>query len=60
MKNQKNNFQQYSNWLKRKNLAHNTITNYLQEIRLYGQQKLNTANLQNYIKKNLEKYEAST
>ncbi|CAJ0761784.1 12250_t:CDS:1, partial [Entrophospora sp. SA101] len=50
----------YSQWLQKQNLAPNTISNYLQAVKVYGNQQLNTENLNNYLKSNLTKHEPST
>ena len=55
-----NNLLNYQKWLKRKDLANNTINNYLQTINLYGTKSLNTKNLRSYVEKNLSNYEPSS
>jgi len=56
----KNNLTSYQNWLKRQDLATNTINNYLQVINLYGNKSLTTNKLRDYVKKNLANYQPSS
>jgi len=50
----------YGNYLKRRDLSHNTINNYLQAVRLFGDQNFTTANLRSHIKDCLPKYQPSS
>ena len=53
------NISQYTAWLQDKNLSANTIRLYLNTLQKF-QQKFNTANLKDYFRTNLKKYEAAS
>jgi hypothetical protein len=50
----------YIQWLKRKDLSIDTINNYFQAAKLYGERPLTTSNLRNYVRDNSTKYEPSS
>ncbi|CAH1757583.1 15534_t:CDS:2 [Entrophospora sp. SA101] len=55
-----NDLAKYSQWLRKKDLATNTINNYSRAARLYGEKPLTTSNLREYVRNNLTKYEPSS
>jgi len=55
-----NNLREYENWLEKRNLSFETIQLYLWSIREYGERKLNTDAIVDFLKENLAKYEPAS
>ena len=53
-------FNEYIQWLKQKNFALETIKKYLGTIKQYGNRKIDTCSIANFLRENLTKYEPAT
>jgi len=55
-----NNFREYENWLKKRNLSPHTIRGYIWAIREYGNNYLTTENIIEFLKVNLTRYQSNS
>jgi len=55
-----NNFNEYNQWLKNKNLAPETIKKYLHTLSQYGKREINTNSIADFLRENLKKHQPNT
>jgi hypothetical protein len=60
MRNKINNFNEYAQWLKNKNLSPVTIKKYLSTISQYGEIEISTSSITDFLQGNLKKHQPNT